>query len=472
MPDHRNSQARSTTNPLEESTEDALNPAQPLPLFWPMDRPEPFPISALGKVIAPAVLAVADQTQAPDALCACTALAAVSLATYTTADIVLPIDMGQPRPLSLFLWTIADSGERQSAVETLVMQPVIERERELREAARGDVHAFVPMLICEETTDKGLLALLDEGQSAIGIISAEGSQFVAGKGQSTKENLARASLLSALWDGRPIKRVRARSHPVILAGRRVVMHLTTQTDDAARMLGYRQLNEPLLARCLLSRPDSTMGMRLRRLPPSQPPPALSLFHDRMRQHLARPPMLAPDSRYEHHLPGLRCDDEAIALFHEFADTIEPAMKAGGDFADLRAFASKLAEHAARIAGTLTLFETPEATHIDGERMKRGIEIAQWFATEAVRLCGAKALDGDHTDAEKLRIWLTTRWELDVIGLPDVVQRGPTCARFTERARVLMGILERHEWVRPKPSGAWVGPNYRREAFAIVKALPS
>src|SRR5262245_60891870 len=79
------------------------NADDPLPLFPPLPPAAPYPLDALGPVLAPAAAAIARKVQVPDAMAAQSVLAVASLATSAHADVMLPY--GQTRPLSLFCLT-------------------------------------------------------------------------------------------------------------------------------------------------------------------------------------------------------------------------------------------------------------------------------------------------------------------------------------------------------------------------------
>src|SRR5215470_20343234 len=107
------------------------------------------------------------------------------------------------------------------------------------------------MLTCPDPTYEGLCRLLAEGQPSIGIFAAEAGQFIGGHGMADDAKLRTAAGLSALWDGAPIKRVRALDGFTVLPGRRVAMHLMTQPDVAAIWFGDRLLVEQgLMSRVL------------------------------------------------------------------------------------------------------------------------------------------------------------------------------------------------------------------------------
>jgi Protein of unknown function (DUF3987) len=72
---------------------------------------------------------------------------------------------------------------------------------------------------------------------------------------SDDNKLRTAAGLSELWDGEPIKRVRAGDGTLVLPGRRVAMHLMAQPDVAAIMLSDRMLlSQGFLSRCLVTAP--------------------------------------------------------------------------------------------------------------------------------------------------------------------------------------------------------------------------
>lgn len=110
-----------------EAIELARNPA-PEPLRRPTPPPEPYPVGELGPILGPACESLRRVVQAPDAVCGASLLAAASLATQGLADVHID---GRVIPLSLWLLTVAESGERKSAVDAEAMRPAREFEHEL-----------------------------------------------------------------------------------------------------------------------------------------------------------------------------------------------------------------------------------------------------------------------------------------------------------------------------------------------------
>ena len=106
---------------------------------------------------------------------------------------------------------------------------------------------------------------------------------------SDESKLRTAAGLSELWDGEPIKRVRAGDGTLVLPGRRVAMHLMAQPDVAAIMLSDRMLlSQGLLSRCLITAPESISGTRVWREPSTSADAAIKRYGARLLQLLERP----------------------------------------------------------------------------------------------------------------------------------------------------------------------------------------
>jgi hypothetical protein len=103
----------------------------PRPLMRDLPPPGPFPIEALGGILANAAIGIQDRTRAPIAICGQSVMAAATLVTQGHADVRLPT--GQLRPLSNFFATVAVTGERKTAADTEAIWPIRKREEALRD---------------------------------------------------------------------------------------------------------------------------------------------------------------------------------------------------------------------------------------------------------------------------------------------------------------------------------------------------
>jgi hypothetical protein len=100
-------------------------PDEPQPLVRDLPKAAPYPVDALGP-LKRAVEAVHGLTQAPVAIPAQSALAIASLAVQGFAQVET---LSGPKPTSLYLLTIAGSGERKSACDGYLMAALRDFER-------------------------------------------------------------------------------------------------------------------------------------------------------------------------------------------------------------------------------------------------------------------------------------------------------------------------------------------------------
>jgi len=463
--------------------------AEPTPLVRPLPPPAPYPMDALGPVLGPAARAIAEIVQVPDALAGGCVLAAAALAAQAHADVQT---LGGARPLSLYILTVAASGERKSAADRVALAPVREHVRRLtvayttamreyeiaaaaiadrrrrarKEAADADEYAAAlaeirdapaprkPWLICSDPTPEGLLLSLRDGQYAQGIYTDEGGQFLGGHALSEEAELRTIALLSRAWQGDPLDRVRARdTEHVVLYGRRLSMHLLAQPEVAQRMLGstlYR--GQGWLARWLIAAPASIAGTRLH--DPTRPDP-----HDdpRIRRYwhalgeLLGSPVIEDPEVGGLSPPCLGLMPEARALLVDAYDEIERAQAPGGELEGVRDWAAKAAEHACRIAGVITLVERPDATHISADAMAGALRVVEHYAGEYRRLVGHVGIPEDIQRAQALLDWIR-RKGLRTVTARYVMQYGPYAIRSADAVRAALRTLTDHGWVTPADDG--------------------
>lgn len=213
----------------------------PQPLMREIPPGEPYPVHALGPLRA-AVQAVQDVTQAPVGIAAQSALSVASLAVQGFADVET---LGGQAPCSLFCLTIAESGERKSSCDRLLMRGVREYERAQAETyraafseyevareiwtgkrkrlmaeaagndklkasgAEADLRALgsepraplYPNVTAQEPTFEGLLKLYQIGRPALGLFSDEAGGFIGGHAMNSDNELKTLAGLSQLWNG-------------------------------------------------------------------------------------------------------------------------------------------------------------------------------------------------------------------------------------------------------------------------------
>ncbi|MBC3195501.1 DUF3987 domain-containing protein [Pseudomonas poae] len=102
-------------------------PQPPRPLIESNPVAQLYPVQALGGILGPAVERMAEVIGVPQALAAQSMLAASALATQGHAGLQLD---GRNYPLSLYLITVAASGDRKTAADRCALLPARQWERE------------------------------------------------------------------------------------------------------------------------------------------------------------------------------------------------------------------------------------------------------------------------------------------------------------------------------------------------------
>lgn len=486
----------------------AFLPEGPQPLIRETAPGLPYPVHALGD-LREAIEAVQGQTLAPLAIPAASALAVASLAVQGFANVET---LGGDRPTSLFILTVAKSGERKSTCDGLLMAALRDHERAEHEthrahiqswqnacalweieqaevmkglkkgggkvnrtAAEADLNALgmkpaaPPSLdrTVSEPTFEGLTRKFAEGMPSLGLLSDEAGQFLGGHAMSADNKQKTLAALNKLWDGAPIQRTRAGEGSSVLYGRRLAAHLMAQPGVVAAFM-----SDPLTAdigftaRFLICEPPSTIGARLQSLTHTNPL-ALANWGARLRCILETPmPMDAETRALEPRCLPLH--ERARALLVAFADDVEARQAPGGDLSHITGGASKAAENAARIAGVLTLWADLGAADVGPDEMQQGIELARYYLSEAARLADAATIPPEIERAERVRKWLLSRKEGEVL-TADVTQFGPgRDTRNAPAAKAALGLLEKHGWLIALPAGAEVRGRNRKEAWQVVR----
>lgn len=487
-------------------------PEGPRPLTREVEAPEPYPIEALGPLQS-AAEAIQMHTRAPVDICAQAVLGAVALATQGHADVVLP--SGQVRPTSLYLMTVAASGERKSAVDSLALGAIYDREAKLREtyrtekaefdmasrvwearnaqamgklkstsqrgrdaavSAEADLRAvgaapeppLTPLLVCPDPTFEGYCKLTATGHPALGLFSAEGGAFIGGFGMSPDHKLKTAAGISSIWDGDPIKRVRAGEGSSVLAGRRLSMHLMAQPEVASQMLADDLLmGQGLLSRILVVAPPSAAGTRFFSDPPNAAREALQRYRDDMASMIGAPLPLKAGTRNELSPRALRMTADAARVWIGFHDHIEEHLHDGAAYAPAAGFANKAAEHAARLAAQQILWIDSQAVEITAAAMARAVMLAQHYLGECLRLRSMASTDSHLRLAQRVLDWLQTRWPEPAFHAAALYNDCPIReVRDRRTALRVIKTLEEHGWIRKTPERIRIGGRVRNEAWVM------
>lgn len=476
------------------------------PLRRAVRAAEPYPVDALGDILSGAVNAVNVAIQAPHALCAQSFLAGSALAVQGSANLRLH---GDTKPLSNYFITIAGSGERKSATDGQALRPHRDWQKEaikfhdeeakdysIKKAVHDkqkakilnggkkdtiDIGALnklvepipprLPVLVTEEPTFEGLYKQLQYGLPSIGVFSDEGGRLVGGHAMNADNRLKTMAGLSKLWDGVPIDRVRGGDGSSILYHRRCSMHLMIQplaadgfiNDDAA-------IDQGILSRMLMVKPESTKGTRLFKNVDYQNSAEVSRYNKQVTA-------LINSWRWdketgELNLCPIDLSSDAFKLWIEYHDHVERQHGQDGAYHHITGFASKAAEHTARLAGILQLFSEPNAKGIATEYIEKGIVLMDFYLGETLRIKESTE-SREIAEAEKLLAWLKAE-RLRYIYPVKVYQSAPNSIRSKEKALPIIKLLEGHGYLSPiAPDQAIeIDGKIRKQAWVVIAYSPS
>lgn len=471
----------------------------PRPLIPQRAPAAPYPIAALGPILGPAAEFIVEATQCDGSTAAHSVLGAACLVAQAHADVTTPANL--TKPISLFLLTIAESGERKSAADSYALRPVREIEDEDREPYRSawsrwknadeaieaqraaikhnrklDADAkrqaldalggpppapLRPDRTCEDVTAEGLVKTWQDCHGSRGLFTAEGAKVIAGHGMSPEARLRTAATYSGLWDDGRAERIRAGDGHLSLRGRRLAVHLMAQPGVAARFLGAGDLaDQGIIARFLVCRAAERAGTRLFRPPPPTGDPRFVGYCGAIRA-LMRRPFRSGGAPNELDPRPITFSAAARLAWIALHDEGEAKLGPDGEMREVRAFGSKLPEHMARLAAVLAVIENPDATEIGAVIMARVVELASYYAGEAERLNAEARIEARLIEAETLRAWIARKWPDDFIRLRDIENGGPNALRPKAIAERAVSTLADYGHLISDPTS-------RGERFRIVR----
>lgn len=432
--------------PIDEAHQSWLKPQ---PLLAKVE-PEPYPLDVLPEMIRAAVEEVHGFTKAPIPLVVSSALAALSLAAQTQADAKRAEKLSGP--ISLFLLTIADSGERKSTCDGFFNKAIRDYDKAQAELAKPAIKDYkaaveaweakrfgikdkirhlakegnstlcmenalrelehekpepprVPRLIYSDATPEALAYSLSKTWPSGGVVSAEAGIVFGSHGMGKDSVMRNLALLNVLWDGGEITIDRRTTESFIVRGVRLTVGLQVQEatlHDFFDRSGGLARGTGFLARFLVSWPESTQGYRSFTDAPTNWP-ALEAFNRQIAEILDQPVLTGEDGILKPVLLGL--STEAKAAWVEFHDLIESKLVSGGELYDVRDVASKIADNAARLAALFHLFEMQQYGDIGLNSLGSASKIVAWHLNEARRFFGELALPVEMGNAIWLDNWL-------------------------------------------------------------------
>ena len=444
-------------------------PRPPRPLIESNPVPQPYPVQALGGILGPAVERMADVIGVPQALAAQSVLAASALATQGHAGLQLD---GRHYPLSLYLITVAASGDRKTASDRSALLPARQWERQQWQHYREQLSRYraaqrqaqrinpadpaptnsvpleaepsAPRLITTDPTIEALIKGLCHDLPSMGLFCDEGGQFLGSSTMSRDNRLKAVTTLSSLWDGSPIDRARSMAGESLRAyDRRLSLHLMLQPYLAMQLLSDPLLQgQGILGRCLMTWPTSLAGQRSYQAVDLSKDAALKRYHHRLSALFYQPWSLSADGALQ--LSKLSLSPLARRRWIDLHDAIEAQLGEFGELASVRPSGSKAADNLLRIAGILAVVE--ESSVVEVDHIQRASALVGYYLTEIQRLTEQEPVCRVKEEADRLLRWLQVKdWKR--FSIRELNRNGPRFARKSSRhaAKLLVELID-HQWL--------------------------
>ncbi|GFM67838.1 hypothetical protein PSCICJ_39560 [Pseudomonas cichorii] len=444
-------------------------PQSPRPLIESNPVAEPYPVQALGGILGPAVERMAEVIGVPQALAAQSVLAASALATQGHAALHLD---GRNYPLSLYLITVAASGDRKTAADRCALLSARQWEREQWQRYREQLARYrvaqrqaqrinpadpvptngvlleaepsAPRLITTDPTIEALIKGFCHDLPSMGLFCDEGGQFLGSSTMSRDNRLKAVTTLSSLWDGSPIDRARSMAGESLRAyDRRVSLHLMLQPYLAIQLLSDPLLQgQGILGRCLMTWPTSLAGQRSYQAVDLSKDAVLKRYHHRLSALFHQPWALFDDGALQ--LSPLTLSPLARRRWIDLHDAIEAQLGEFGELASVRPSGSKAADNLLRVAGILAVVE--ESSTVEVDHIQRASALVGYYLTEIQRLTEQEPVCRVKEEADRLLRWLQVKdWKR--FSIRELNRNGPRFARKSSRhaAKLLVELID-HQWL--------------------------
>jgi hypothetical protein len=477
-----------TTESLDILRERSQEWDEPKPLQDITD-PLPYPIDSLPEILREGIKDVQKMTQAPVPLIAASALSVIS----TTCQAHYDIRRGQglKSPISLFMLTIAESGERKSTCDKLFTSVIRDYERQEQEKLKQTIkecHAKIasweskelgikkditektkkgndtkeleekllelqnnkpefpriPKLIRKDETPESLAYGLKHEWPTCGILSSEGGSILGSHANSSDTVMRNLSLQNELWDGEGLSIGRRTSESYSVNDVRLTVGIQIQEEPLkqfierskglARGIGY-------FSRFLISIPVSTQGTRFYK-EIDTPLDNLELLKARLFDILNKAIFMNDDGSLSPE--ALDLSHEAKELWKSFYNETEKELSCYGKYADMKDVASKAGDNAARLSALFHLVsDTSGSLIIEKESMAGAIACMKWYLNEALRFFGFISLSKEDQTLKKLDSWIIKYCrDYRVHSFPKTIalQCSPSQTRKKEQLETAMNTL--------------------------------
>lgn len=441
-----------------------------------------YPLYAFPEILRDTIQELQTNIKAPIPLVANCVLSAVSLACQGIID-VRRLDhlVG---PVSLYLITGADSGDRKSATDDAVLEPVrtfqkarnqehkINLTKYQSETMAWDVKLEVILaaikkaykngeptedyeqalakhmdqkpqrpretkLIYNDTTPPALAYGMYQNSPHAAILSNEGGSVIEGNASTD------VFLLNSFWSGSDFHVDRRTQESFTLSDPRLTIGVLAQVQVISNFAQHKRQQarySGLFSRCLIALPQSTQGTRFI-YDPTHFWPNTEKFKERMKEILNQTVTEDPNGTPQRIV--LQFSPEAQLRWTQAYNCIEYELNPAGFLSDIRDFGSKAADNMARIAALFHYFSKQEGD-ISVETVDRAAEVMKWYLLEFKRLFAPPPpIPQDQADAALLEAWLRSfchTHQTLAIKKNVALQSGPNPLRNKSRLNAALQVL--------------------------------
>lgn len=474
---------------------------------------EPYPVQSFPPVLRNVIQALHSNTRIPVELIGNVVLAATSLTCQSLIEVIQP-HTNMPEPCSLYLMTIAESGEGKTTINKQVMKPcyafsteLIQQyeqqlidykkkqklwkirqqalESNLRQAIKkgysgeNEEHEISkhaqneparpprPSFIYEDTSLKALVEGLSEHPEA-GFISDEAITFFK---SYLKNN---PGLLNKAWDGEMFDFRRADGE-IYQITPRLTFSLMSQPGvfiDYIKKHGVSARASGFLSRFLFAWTESAIGDRQNTQTAIETEYDLNVFHERVTRLLALNNI--PLSGTSAQKKTLKLTNEALTVWKDNRAQIEKNLAPCGEWEHIRDIASKASANTLRIAALFQYFHNDSSETIRPGVVECAIKIMNWHLKQADRIFYPMSERFQfEQDVRELHSWIMNRIRQNngcAILKNDLEKSGPHRLRRTEKLTPVLnqlifqgyfGIIQMHSH-----SALYVSPHYTNGHFGL------
>lgn len=464
----------------------------PMPLRRKPEAQAPYPVNALID-FADTVRDVAAGLNVSESMAGNSLLGVLCLLTQAVGNVKSV--QHPPTPLSLFMMSVAESGDGKSTVDDLFMKHIRKHEkaraseykaayvdyiaekkaydielaalekkkmtREERAVALKELQRLEPkmptspLFTIGDTNLEGVYKFLNDCKPHIGIFTDEGARLFGGTAFSQENVQKTIGGLTAVWSGKELDKMRHGEGVSKLYDRRICSHIMMQPIIAEKLFSDALLREQgFMCRQLVAWPSPMM--KSSRQVYVEDLPSVQKFYQ------ACDSLLCVPLKIEAETGGIIFDEisltvEAQEEYDRFHDYIEENRLDDGKYSTVNGYAKRAAEQALRIAGILALAHNPASRVVDMRFMDAGITLAIWYLEEVLRIVLDDMASPEILEAEKLLEWCKEK-RVAYVAVRQILRVGPNSMREKKHAEKAISVLEDHGWLVPtaEPVRVWMG----------------